>query len=165
MSKVGKIAKGVAIGLVLAIILNIALMAVIWFAGLKKYYWPPAELKAVRDYSTSDTLVPNDLMDSMQSSKRAKKYALGVNQNGDPVFLKPRSAFNAAKKDYKYGIKAMHKTFDLKHKSKTYYIAYTDYKDKIKSQDWEDGEKEQALLWIEFLEVYKNSFPENTYRR
>ena len=54
MSKVGKIAKGVAIGLVLAIILNIALMAVIWFVGLRKYYKPPKELQAVATASLGD---------------------------------------------------------------------------------------------------------------
>ncbi|MBQ2437343.1 MAG: hypothetical protein II265_04555, partial [Clostridia bacterium] len=81
MSKVGKIAKGVAIGLVLAIILNIALMAVIWFAGLRKYYKAPAELAAVRAYTMedmeSDKVAPKVLEQFASNPETTEAYALG----------------------------------------------------------------------------------------
>ena len=107
MSKVGKIAKGVAIGLVLAIILNIALMAVIWFVGLRKYYKPPKELQAVATASLGDLSgkVSDKTLQQFQNSEKSEAYALGVNANGDIVFMNPKKAWKAAKKEYKEGRK------------------------------------------------------------
>ena len=98
MSKVGKIAKGVAIGLVLAIILNIALMAVIWFVGLRKYYKPPKELQAVATASLGDLSgkVSDKTLQQFQNSENSEAYALGVNANGDIVFMNPKKAWKAA---------------------------------------------------------------------
>ncbi|MBR5753345.1 MAG: hypothetical protein IKX83_02545 [Clostridia bacterium] len=166
MSKVGKIAKGVAIGLVLAIILNIALMAVIWFAGLRKYYKPPEALAAVRDYAVSDQLVKKSVLDQFASNPETKDaYALGVNQNGEPVFLKPKKAWKAAKKEYKEGRKAGDHELDLKHSSKTFYMAYIEAAKTCDSNDeLTDLHKQRLKEWANFLEIYKNSFPEKARR-
>ena len=166
MNKVGKIAKGVAIGLVLAIILNIALMAVIWFAGLRKYYKAPEELAAVRDYSQSEGLISNSVYDQLMSNPETKEYyALGVNQNGDIVFLNPKKAWKNAKKEYREGRKAGDHALHLKHSSKTFYLAYIDASKKADTYDeLTDLQKKRLKNWGDFLEIYKNSFPENARR-
>ncbi len=166
MAKVGKIAKGVAIGLVVAIILNIALMAVIWFAGLRKYYKAPEELAAVRDYAVSDQLVKKDVLDQFASNpETAEFYALGVNQKGEPVFLNPKKAWKKAKKEYKEGRKAGDHQLKLKHSSKTFYMAYIEAAKTVDSNsELTDSQKESLKKWANFLEIYKNSFPEKARR-
>lgn len=166
MAKVGKIAKGVAIGLVVAIILNIALMAVIWFAGLRKYYKAPEELAAVRDYSQSEQLISNDVYKQLTSdTENAEAYALGVNKDGDIVFLSPKKAWKAAKKEYKEGRKAGDHALKLKHSSKTFYMAYIEAAKTVDSNDeLTDLQKTRLKQWANFLEIYKNSFPENARR-
>ncbi len=168
MSKVGKIAKGVAIGLVLAIILNIALMAVIWFGGLRKYYKPPEALAAVRTASMADTVgkVSDSVLKQFASNEETSEaYALGVNQNGDIVFLKPKKAWKAAKKEYKEGRKAGDHELDLKHSSKTFYMAYIEAAKTCDSNDeLTDLQKQRLKEWANFLEIYKNSFPEKARR-
>ena len=168
MSKVGKIAKGVAIGLVLAIILNIALMAVIWFVGLRKYYKPPKELAAVTTASMADTsgkVSEQTLKQFMQNEETSEAYALGVNKNGDIVFMNPKKAWKAAKKEYKEGRKAGDKKLNLKHSSKTYYMAYIEAGKKADTYDeLTDLQKKRLKEWGNFLEVYKNSFPEKASR-
>lgn len=169
MSKVGKIAKGVAIGLVLAIILNIALMAVIWFAGLRKYYKPPEELAAVRTYTMedmeSDKVSTATLEQFASNPETSEAYALGVNQYGEPVFLKPKKAWKAAKKEYKEGRKAGDHELDLKHSSKTFYMAYIEAAKTVdKNTELTDSQKASLKKWANFLEIYKNSFPEKARR-
>ena len=166
MSKVGKIAKGVAIGLVLAIILNIALMEVIWFAGLRKYYKAPEELAAVRDYSVSEGLVKKDVYEQLASNEKTKDfYKLGVNKNGDVVFLNPKKAWKKAKKEYREGRKAGDHALHLKHSSKTFYLAYIEAGKKADTYDeLTDLQKKRLKNWADFLEIYKNSFPENARR-
>ncbi len=167
MSKVGKIAKGVAIGLVLAIILNIALMAVIWFVGLRKYYKPPKELQAVATASLGDLSgkVSDKTLQQFQNSEKSEAYALGVNANGDIVFMNPKKAWKAAKKEYKEGRKFVDKKLNYKHSSKTYYMAYIDVaKDIDKNKEATDLQKRRIKEWANFLEIYKNSFPENARR-
>lgn len=167
MSKVGKIAKGVAIGLVLAIILNIALMAVIWFAGLRKYYKPPKELAAVTTASMADITgkVDEDTLQAFQTSEKSEAYALGVNANGDLVFMNPKKAWKVAKKQFKEGRKFVDKKLNYKHSSKTYYMAYIDVaKDIDKNKEATDLQKKRIKEWANFLEIYKNSFPENARR-
>jgi len=167
MSKVGKIAKGVAIGLVLAIILNIALMAVIWFVGLRKYYKPPKELQAVATASLGDLSgkVSDKTLQQFQNSENSEAYALGVNTNGDIVFMNPKKAWKAAKKEYKEGRKFVDKKLNYKHSSKTYYMAYIDVaKDIDKNKEATDLQKRRIKEWANFLEIYKNSFPENARR-
>ena len=165
MSKVGKIAKGVAIGLVVAIILNIALMAVIWFAGLRKYYKPPKELAAVTTASMADTVgkVDQKTLDTFAASEKSEAYALGVNKNGDIVFMNPKKAWKAAKKEYKEGRKALDKQ-GLKHSSKTFYMAYIDAAKDLSKYELTDLQKQRVKDWANFLEIYKNSFPENARR-
>lgn len=167
MSKVGKIAKGVAIGLVLAIILNIALMAVIWFVGLRKYYKPPKELQAVATASLGDISgkVSEKTLQQFQNSENSEAYALGVNQNGDIVFMNPKKAWKAAKKEYKEGRKAGDHKLKLKHSSKTYYMAYIEAGKKADTYDeLTDLQKKRLAEWGRFLEIYKNSFPEKARR-
>lgn len=166
MSKVGKIAKGVAIGLVLAIILNIALMAVIWFVGLRKYYKAPADLAAVRAYTQDDALVSKQTLDQFaQNPETAEFYALGVNQNGEPVFMNPKKAWKKAKKEYREGRKAGDRKLHLKHSSKTFYMAYIDAGKKADTYDeLDDLQKKRLAEWGRFLEIYKNSFPEKARR-
>ena len=169
MSKVGKIAKGVAIGLVLAIILNIALMAVIWFVGLRKYYKPPKELAAVAAYTMedmeSDKVAPKVLEQFASNPETTEAYALGVNQYGDPVFMNPKKAWKAAKKEYKEGRKAGDHKLHLKHSSKTFYMAYIEAAKTVDQNDeLTDLQKKRLKEWANFLEIYKNSFPEKARR-
>lgn len=166
MKKVGKIAKGVAIGLVVAIILNIALMAVIWFAGLRKYYKAPDELAAVRAYSQSEQLIPDDVYDQLMSNPETKEYyELGVNKNGDVVFMNRKKAWKKAKKEYREGRKAGDHKLKLKHSSKTYYLAYIEAGQKADTYDeLTDLQKQRLKNWGDFLNIYKNSFPEDARR-
>ena len=166
MGKVGKIAKGVAITLVITILLSIVAMAVIWFAGLRKYYKPPQELAAVREYSQSEQLISKDVYDQLNSNpETAEYYALGVNKNGDVVFLNPKKAWKKAKKEYREGRKAGDHALHLKHSSKTLYMPYIEAAKTCDSNDeLTDLQKKRLHDWANFLEIYKNSFPENARR-
>lgn len=165
MEKVGKIAKGVAIGLVIAIILNIALMAVIWFAGLRKYYKAPADLAAVREYSQSEGLISQEVYDQLNSNEDTKDaYALGVNKNGDVVFLHRKKAWRKARHEYREGRKALDHKLHLKHSSKTFYLEYIEAAKTVDKTDLTDLQKKRAHDWANFLEIYKNSFPEDARR-
>ncbi len=168
MSKVGKIAKGVAIGLVIAIILNIALMAVIWFAGLRKYYKAPDELAAVKVATSADLngKVSKKVQEQFASNPdTAEAYELGINANGDVVFTNPKKAWKAAKKEYKEGRKAGDRKLHLKHSSKTFYMAYIEAAENVDDNDeLTDLQKKRLKEWANFLEIYKNSFPENARR-
>ncbi|MCQ2487043.1 MAG: hypothetical protein MJ129_03840 [Clostridia bacterium] len=165
MEKIGKIAKVVAVLLVFAIILYIALMCFMWFGVLRKYYKAPAELAATHDYSVSSQLISDkDYKILMNNEETADAYTLGVNDKGELVFTAPKAAWKAAKKECKDGIKAEKKAFDLKHRSRTYYMAYIDAAKKLDKTDLEPEEKAQAEKWAIVLDIYKNSFSEKAHR-
>lgn len=169
MSKVGKITKGVAIGLVVAILLNIAIMAVIWFVGLRKYYKPPKELAAVRTATAADLKgnVSDEMLKMFASvePKKREYYALGVNKNGDIVFLKPKKAWKVAKKQFREGRSAGDKQLKLKHSSKTLYMPYIEAAKTVdQHKELTDTQRTRLKQWAQFLEIYKNSFPEKAHR-
>ena len=79
--------------------------------------------------------------------------------------MNPKKAWKAAKKEYKEGRKFVDKKLNYKHSSKTYYMAYIDVaKDIDKNKEATDLQKQRIKEWANFLEIYKNSFPENARR-
>ena len=72
-----------------------------------------------------------------------------------------KKAWKAAKKEYKEGRKAGDRKLHLKHSSKTYYMAYIEAGKKADTYDeLTDLQKQRLKEWGNFLEIYKNSFPE-----
>jgi len=166
MKKVGKAVKAALIGVLCFIILFLACMAYIWFGVLQKYYNVPEDKKAVTAYTQDMGLVDDDVYEFMQNSERAEKYELGVNKAGDVVFVKPRSAFNAAKKDLKTGWKYVDKELGEKHLSKTFYVRYIEIAENEIDSDKNASKevKEQLKLLAKIFRIYQNSFPEKAYR-
>ena len=127
-----------------------------YFSG---YSAVPNDLEWTQKYDPSSGLVNEKLYKQMQNSERSKKYALAMNDKGDVVFKKPRSAFNAAKKDYKVGWKYVDKDLKEKHISKTYYLRYIEIAKTIdQDKNATKEQKEQLKALAEVLKIYENSY-------
>ena len=113
----------------------------------------------------SDKVAPKVLEQFASNPETTEAYALGVNQYGDPVFMNPKKAWKAAKKEYKEGRKAGDHKLHLKHSSKTFYMAYIEAAKTVDQNDeLTDLQKKRLKEWANFLEIYKNSFPEKARR-
>lgn len=164
MKKAGKIAKSALIAILVVSLLLIAAIPAIWCGALDKYYAVPNDLEYVQDYNPETSTVKNGISSDLYkklttSEKYAKKYELGVNANGDVVFKKPRSAFNAVKKEYKSGWKYVDKTLKVKHLSKTYYLKYIELASTIdQDKNATAQEKEDLKTVAAVLTIYERSY-------
>jgi len=162
LKKITKTVKGVVALLCALCVVFLGLMAFIWFGVLGPYYNAPNDKKATTEltFDEASGKVDQDVLDFMASSERAEKYQLGINDAGDVVFLKPRSAFNAAKKDLKTGWKYVDKDLEVKHLSKTYYVEYIRIADEDIDSDENASQevKDQLHMLSEILKIYYNSY-------
>lgn len=156
MQKVLKIAKGSLAAILAVNIVCLGLIAYIWFGVLGPFYNQPNDLKYTSDYDASSGLVADKVLDELSTSEN---YELGVNDEGTVVFKNPRKAYKTALKECKAGIKFEHKNYDIKHRSRTYYMAYiTTAEDVQKNDEATQEEKEQAQKFADVLTIYANSF-------
>lgn len=162
MKKITSTVKKVVAALLAFILIFLGLMAYIWFGVLQHYYNVPNELKAVEEYDPSSGLVDGDVYQYLQNSERSKKYELGVNEDGDVVFCKPRSAFNAIKRDTKEGWHYVDRDLDpdVNHLSKTFYEEYIRYADEEIDSDEnaDDTIRYNMHMLSSVLKIYENSF-------
>ena len=154
-----KIAKGALAAVLAVVVVFVGLIAYIWFGVLGPFYNQPNDLKYTSDYSADSGLVSDDLLDKFAASEKADRYELGVNDEGNVVFKNPRLAYKQALKECKDGIKFEHKNYDIKHRSRTYYMAYIDTAKEVqKNKDATQDEKDQAQFFADVLEIYANSY-------
>ncbi len=157
MKKVFSVIKASIAALLAMCILVVGLLCYVGFGVLLPYYNVPNENKAVAAYDVNSGLINDDMLAVFQSKDI---YELGVNKDGKVVFQHPRKAFKEAKKACKEARKYEDKTYDLKHMSKTAYIAYIDAGKKVINDDsiTDKDLKAQAFELSSVLEIYANSF-------
>lgn len=156
MKKVFKILKSVLAATLAAVILFVGLICYVWFGVLRPYYNVPNDNKFVAEYDVDSKLVPDD---ALEIFSKKDIYALGVNADGKVVFQHPRKAFEEAESSCRAAKKYEKKAFDLKHMSKTWYLAYIDAGAKVQEdKNASDEVKAQAVELSYVLAVYNNSF-------
>ena len=156
MDEIKNTAKKVIIAIVAVFLIMLVSLCVIWFGVLRQYYKPDRSLDAQYTYTEDSGLVDPQFYNDVLQKNEA--YELGINVNGEPVFKDPKAAWKTAWKQYKSGRKYLQEEFDLKHCSRTYYIAYIS---RAKDLDYVKGPedlKTSGRNWGKFLEIYKNSW-------
>lgn len=157
MKKVLKILKSVTSVVLAVSLLFLACICYIWFGVLRGYYNVPNNNKYVAVYQEDSDLISKDML-AVFSEK--EEYALGVNEAGNVVFQHPHKAYKRALKDCKEAKKAIKKKYDLKHMSRTFYVAYidagSDYAKTEKKDNPDLSKQAKELSYV--LTIYKNSF-------
>lgn len=90
-------------------------------------------------------------------------FSICANQYGYAVFLDPDKAFKRLKKDYKAGIELIQKEFNLSNLTKNDFLSYAN----LGWQVTTGTEEEQDEAWFvsDFLNIYENSFDQETIDR
>lgn len=158
VKKYGKIAIAALAVLALIGIALIALLLYAWIGILLPFYNVPNENKAVVEYNPDSGLVSQATYDALINSNKSDKFELGVNEDGQVVFVHPYKAFGRAKSEYKNVWKYADKELGLKHLSRTYYIEYMN--DDILAQIVEANPDVtgDAKIYKEILEIYSHSY-------
>ncbi len=142
------------------------LLLYLFFGVLMPYYNVPNENKAVTAYNPDSGLVSQETYDALMASDKADKFELGVNKDGNVVFVHPYKAFGRAKKEYKDVWKPIDKHAnddklgitekDVNHLSRTFYVQYIDLLPMFaeKNPDLAD----EAKIYAEILQIYANSY-------
>ncbi len=157
MKKVLKVLKSSVAALLAINLIFLACICYIWFGVLRGYYNVPNDNKYVTAYDTDSGLVSDDMLAAFGDEK---VYALGVNEAGTVVFQHPHKAYKKAIKECKEAKKAIKKEYDLKHMSRTWYIAYIDAGQQYAEEHEEDSPElsEEAQLLSYVLSIYSNSY-------
>jgi hypothetical protein len=157
MKKVLKVLKSSVAALLAINLIFLACICYIWFGVLRGYYNVPNDNKYVTAYDTDSGLVSDDILAAFGDEEA---YALGVNEAGNVVFQHPHKAYKKALKECKEAKKAIKKEYDLKHMSRTWYIAYINAGEQFAEQEKEDDLDlaKQALKLSYVLSIYSNSF-------
>lgn len=152
-----KIAGGALAAVVVIIIAVIAVLLWLFFGVLMPYYNVPNDTKAVADYNPAMGLVSQQTYDALQSSKKADKLELGINEADELVFKHPQKAFGRAKKEFKPVWKYGDKELDMKHLSRTFYIDYSKDEFLTKFTEANPDLANDAAIYAEILEIYSHS--------
>lgn len=161
MDKVKKYGKIAIIVLAVLALIGLAVVVLVlygWFGVLLPFYNVPNDNKAVVEYDPSSALVSQATYDALINSNKSDKFELGINKDGEVVFVHAYKAFGRAKKEYKDVWKYADKKLGLKHLSRTYYINYMD--DDILAQvvEAEKCTAGDAKIYKEILEIYSHSY-------
>lgn len=156
MKKILKAVKGIVAALLAMVVLFIGVICYIWFGVLRPYYNLPNDLKYVAEYDVNSGLVDDDVLASFGSEE---SYKLGVNEEGNVIFINPKDAYKTARKACDDAVDFAHSNYDIKHCSRTYYLAYIDIAEEVQNNPDATAEiKEQAQLFADVLTIYCNSF-------
>lgn len=88
--------------------------------------------------------------------KKSKKFAIGANSLGYPVFKNPDTAFEELQKSYADGIKLIQEEFGLEPLTKENYTPYENLGWQVTTGT--EKAKEQAYFVSDFLDIYENSY-------
>ncbi len=91
---------------------------------------------------------------------RSEDFAIGATNGGIAVFKNPDKAFKTLKKNYKDGIRLIRKEFCKSNLSKRNFDCYKNLGWQVRTGT--EKEKEEAMFITGFLDIYENSFSEET---
>lgn len=141
-------------GIIVAIL--IILILLLFYLTTPKY---DKNLKAVQEYITGTSNIIGEV-DVNYFLSKSEDFMIGATKNGIAVFINPDKALKTLKKNYKSGIKLIRKEFCKSDLSKRNFNCYKNLGWQVTSGTYK--EKEEARFISTFMDIYENSFTEET---
>lgn len=139
------------------IITILTLLGIIFFYLTTPKY--DKNLASVQDYILGKSNIIGEVNTDYFLNK-SEDFMIGATKSGMAVFVNPDKAFKTLKKNYKDGIRLIRKEFCKSNLSKRNFDCYKNLGWQVTSGT--SNEKEEARFVSSFMDIYENSFSEET---